>query len=132
MERNLASLKFSMEGPVHSAAHSTSTCSACGEDFEQPLLAMVFSDSLVEEYYACPKCLSKVAGLHRKDVEVDEAEEEAEVEEPAALKFEAEVESPVGDVEGCMHHVGYLKSRPKNTPIPEECLTCSKMIDCMY
>ena len=115
MERNLASLKFGFD-----ATHSTSTCAACGENFEQPLFAMVFSDSLVEEYYACPKCLSKVASLHRKDVEVDEAEEEAEVE------------SPVGDVAGCMHHVGYLKSRPKNTPIPEECLTCSKMIDCMY
>ena len=128
MERNLASLKFGVD-----ATHSTSTCSACGEDFEQPLFAMVFSDSLVEEYYACPKCLSKVASVARqKDFEVDEVEEEAEVEEPVALKFEAAVESSVGDVAGCAHSLGYLKRRPKNTPIPEECLTCSKMIDCMY
>ena len=128
MERNLASLKFGFD-----ATHSTSTCAACGEDFEQPLFAMVFSDSLVEEYYACPKCLSKVASVARqKDFEVDEVEEEAEVEEPVALKFEAAVESSVGDDAGCMHSLGYLKQRPKNTPIPEECLTCSKMIDCMY
>ena len=128
MERNLASLKFGVD-----ATHSTSTCSVCGEDFEQPLFAMVFSDSLVEEYYACPKCLSKVASVARqKDFEVDEVEEEAEVEEPVALKFEAAVESSVGDVAGCAHSLGYLKRRPKNTPIPEECLTCSKMIDCMY
>jgi hypothetical protein len=24
-----------------------------------------------------------------------------------------------------------LRIRPKNTPIPEECLTCDKMVDCM-
>ena len=44
----------------------------------------------------------------------------------------AEVEGAVGEVAGCAHHLGYLKRRPKNTPIPEECLTCSKMIECMY
>jgi DNA-directed RNA polymerase subunit RPC12/RpoP len=118
MNRNVASLRF--QGAVLSAAGST--CGACGESFENPLLAMVFNESVVEEYYACPNCLSKVASLRQKpDVEeVDEAEDEVAVE---------------GGVEGladCAHQLGYLKRRPKNTPIPEECLTCSKMIDCMY
>ena len=124
MERNLASLKFGFD-----ATHSTSTCAACGEDFEQPLFAMVFSDSLVEEYYACPKCLSKVRSVERREeqVEVDEAEEE---EEAGSLGMS--VEEPAGAAGGCGHHLGFLKSRPKNTPIPEECLTCSKMIECMY
>ena len=121
MERSVSSLRFGFD-----AVHAGSTCAACGEDFEQPLLAMVFSDSLVEEYYACPKCLSKVASVGRKAVQVDEAEDE--VEEPLAAKA-ADV---VGEAVGCSHHLGYLKHRAKNEPIPEECLTCSKMIDCMY
>ena len=129
MERNIASLRFGVEGPVLSAGNSASRCDACGEAFEQPLLAMVFSDTLVEEYYACPKCLSKVASLaHQKDFEVDEAEQEA-VDEPLMANVAAEaVEGP----SDCMHELGYLKRRAKSEPIPEECLTCSKMIDCMY
>jgi len=127
VERNLTSLKFGVEGSALSAVHASATCGCCGEDFEHPLLAMVFSDVLVEEYYACPKCLSKVASLGRERG-ADETEVAEEVEEPAGLKFEASVDEAVG----CLHHLGYLKNRLKNTPIPEECLTCSQMIDCMY
>jgi len=128
MNRNVAPLRF--QGAVLSAAGST--CGACGESFENPLLAMVFDESVVEEYYACPNCLSKVASLRQKsDVEeVDEAEDvEDEVEEPVA---DVAVEGGVEGLGVCSHQLGYLKRRPKNTPIPEECLTCSKMIDCMY
>jgi heat shock protein HslJ len=109
---------------------------------------MVFSESVVEEYYACPNCLSKVASLREEPavaetpkeaeavefgetVDVDEVDEvvEDEVAEPAAeVAVEGDVEGPAG----CAHYLGYLKKRGKNTAIPEECLTCSKMIDCMY
>ena len=30
----------------------------------------------------------------------------------------------------CPHHFGYLASRPKNASMPQECLTCKKMLDC--
>jgi DNA-directed RNA polymerase subunit RPC12/RpoP len=124
MERSLSSLKLEVGGSVASSAHAGSVCSACGEEFDAPLLAMVFSDSLVEEYYACPKCLSKVRSVERQ-VEVDKAEEEAN-------SLGMSIEEPAGAAVGCGHYLGFLKSRPKNTPIPEECLTCSKMIECMY
>jgi DNA-directed RNA polymerase subunit RPC12/RpoP len=130
MERNLSSLKFEVEDSMLSTVHASSTCSACGEVFEAPLLAMVFSDYLVEEYYACPKCLSKVRSVeHRESFEVDDAGDHAE-EEVSALNSQAE--EAVADSVGCAHHLGFLKVRPKSTPIPEECLTCSKMIECMY
>jgi DNA-directed RNA polymerase subunit RPC12/RpoP len=126
MERNVSSLKFGIEGSALSMVHASSRCSACGEEFEKPLLAMVFSDFLVEEYYACPKCLSKVCSVERQgDVGVGEAE----VDEGESL--ELEVEDAVEEAVGCAHHLGYLRRRPKNTPIPEGCFTCSKMIDCM-
>ena len=128
MERSLSSLKLEVGGSVVSSVRAGSVCSACGEEFDAPLLAMVFSDYLVEEYYACPKCLSKVRSVERQEeqVEVDEAEEEE------ANSLGMPIEEPSGDAMGCMHHLGFLKSRPKSTPIPEECLTCSKMIECMY
>jgi hypothetical protein len=32
----------------------------------------------------------------------------------------------------CVHSFGYLGSLPKNTPIPDECLGCSKVMQCLY
>jgi len=31
----------------------------------------------------------------------------------------------------CQRYFGFLSQRSKGTPIPEECLTCEKMLDCM-
>jgi hypothetical protein len=33
---------------------------------------------------------------------------------------------------GCLHFFGYLKNMPKNTLIPDECLRCSKIVECLY
>ena len=32
---------------------------------------------------------------------------------------------------GCPEHFGYLANRPSDVPIPQDCLTCPKMVDCM-
>ncbi|MGQ9545081.1 MAG: hypothetical protein ACUVQX_04775, partial [Candidatus Bathycorpusculaceae bacterium] len=31
----------------------------------------------------------------------------------------------------CKHFLGYLRKRPKDSPIPDECLVCEKMIECL-
>jgi DNA-directed RNA polymerase subunit RPC12/RpoP len=126
MERNISSLKFGIESPALSTTHARCRCSTCGEEFETPLLAMISSGFLLEKYYACPNCLSKVGSVEcQKNVEVGESNDEEE----ETLKVE--VEDTVEENVVCAHNFGYLKRRPKNTPIPEECLTCSKMIECM-
>ncbi len=33
---------------------------------------------------------------------------------------------------GCLHFFGYLRNMPKNTLIPDDCLGCSKIVECMY
>jgi len=30
----------------------------------------------------------------------------------------------------CPHGFGYLSKRPANQPLPQECLTCRKLLDC--
>jgi DNA-directed RNA polymerase subunit RPC12/RpoP len=126
MERNITSFKYGIESSQFSTTQAISRCSTCGEEFKTPLLAMVSSGFIVEEYYACPKCLSKVGNLEQpENLEDDDAVNKEE--EALEMKIEDDAEESVA----CMHHLGYLKRRPKNTPIPEECLTCSKMIDCM-
>jgi len=32
----------------------------------------------------------------------------------------------------CEHKLGYLKALPKDTPIPTECLSCPKIIECKH
>jgi len=32
---------------------------------------------------------------------------------------------------GCPYHFGYLKEHPKRSPIPNECLTCPKIMECL-
>jgi hypothetical protein len=31
----------------------------------------------------------------------------------------------------CPYHFGYLSELPKNTPIPEECFFCSRVVECI-
>ncbi|NIW34614.1 hypothetical protein GWM83_03540 [Candidatus Bathyarchaeota archaeon] len=47
-------------------------------------------------------------------------------------KNHAEVSSvskPISKDE-CPYHFGYMKKHPKDAPIPVECLTCNRIIDC--
>jgi len=57
------------------------------------------------------------------------------------VNVNSEVKSPVKEenaaareerfFSGCLHHFGYLSSRPKDSPIPQECIICQQLGDCM-
>jgi len=34
-------------------------------------------------------------------------------------------------VQGCVHHFGYLSERSKKEKIPEECMICGNVVQCM-
>jgi DNA-directed RNA polymerase subunit RPC12/RpoP len=120
-----------------------SKCETCGEEYGQPLLAENLSGSSPEEYYACTRCLSKVKPI-AETKDTLELEEEPSMESPEVdvnheLEAEEVKETPVipkSKIEvniqsSCQHELGYLKKRDKSSPIPDECLICTKMIDCM-
>ena len=113
-------------------------CETCGEEYGQPLLAENLSGSSPEEYYACSRCLSKVFGTGRKGQAV--VDEKSPAEETLASEEVGEVEEipniPKGKIEvnvqaSCQHQIGYLKKRDRGSAIPDECLICTKMIECM-
>jgi len=60
-------------------------------------------------------------------VPLEKEEEKKEKEEPAVVPLKKERKGPPG----CNHDLGYLARRPKDVPIPQECLVCSKIVDCM-
>jgi DNA-directed RNA polymerase subunit RPC12/RpoP len=99
-------------------------CSECGEEFQKPILATVSSSVSVQKYFACPRCFTKVSDVEsRKDRESKEAAFPTKEAKKTVAKLEEGAK--------CNHFWGYLKKRPKDTPIPDECLTCGKMIECL-
>ncbi|XHH09669.1 MAG: hypothetical protein ACFCUE_03315 [Candidatus Bathyarchaeia archaeon] len=107
-------------------------CIRCGKFFTKPIFAVNNSPGVAEAYYACPSCLSKV------EIKKEDKKEEKTLETPAPQTQASEPQTEVkpdsqspAPPSVCAHYTGYLKNRPKNTPVPEECFTCTLMLDCM-
>jgi len=63
--------------------------------------------------------------------ELDVTTEQESIPKPSAEKPVEAVETGKIRPQNCRHYLGYLKERTKNTPIPDECLTCPEAIKCM-
>ena len=92
-------------------------CDECGGTFQKPILATVSCNGRVQTYYACPRCMMRIRKEH----------EDILVSKNAVKKPLVKLENNVK----CEHFLGYLKKRSKDVPIPDECLTCGKMVECL-
>ena len=131
----------------------------CHIEIEEPILLNNLSKTPAEQYYACPHCLTKLGMYAENEEDVIEKptpsppmhpslekvldvisakpqkkREDVEGKEEAPVKPSKEEEKGLKGEEspkGCPHHFGYLSHRPKDAPIPQECLTCPKIVECM-
>ena len=126
MQRNPVSLRHEDDEEEYSFREHADdrTCDECGTTYHKPLLATNTSNGSDQQYYACPRCLTKVS-----EVETHEKEEKHETTPVRDAKKVGPM--PENDIK-CPHSLGYLKKRPKDTPIPDGCLTCTKMVECLY
>ncbi|MEM4704773.1 MAG: hypothetical protein QXJ02_06880 [Candidatus Bathyarchaeia archaeon] len=99
-------------------------CSECGEEFHRPIFARNTSGGQTQTYYACPHCLTEVAqrASQRSEKSRESSDSLKEIRVPS-VKLEEKTD--------CRHFLGFLKKRPKDMAIPEECLVCERMIECM-
>ena len=125
----------------------------CHRKIEEPILLNNLSTTPAEQYHACPHCFIKLDADAENDenltqeavpsppvhpalgkvLDVISAQPQKEKEEKKK-KEEPPVKPPEKEETGpseCSHHFGYLANRPKDAPIPQECLTCPKIVDCM-
>jgi hypothetical protein len=58
-------------------------------------------------------------------------ETKANTESPKSIVEKAYEKKPEEEA-SCKHEFGYLKTLQKNTPIPKECLSCHKIIECKH
>jgi len=98
----------------------------CQRKIEEPILLKSLSTSQKEQYYACPHCFTKLE-VDIENVQPQKEEETMEKEKPSVEPIEKEEKGP----SECSHRFGYLAKRPKNAPIPQGCLVCSKIVACM-
>jgi hypothetical protein len=92
----------------------------CGKSFEKPVVLTDFSKTPRETYYACPYCFSKL----------EIALKTQENLHTVSVKTSREPEM-ILTPKTCEHHMGYLAALQKEDSIPDECLTCTKLIQCM-
>jgi hypothetical protein len=120
---NIGSWKLN-EDSAHRIDPEGLTCDECGKTYQRPILAKISSSGhMLQTYQACPHCMTKV---HSQAVAPKSGKMKAAIltKEPARL---------APGLEGkCDHFFGYLNKRAKGTPVPEHCLTCDKMVECLY
>ena len=116
MRRNIDSLKFDNEDYPPRETHDGFTCGTCGEIFQKPLLATVTSNGSARTYLACPRCMVKVGNIKTEKRSIIDTSEKKGITHDKNSQ--------------CKHFLGYLKKRSRDMPIPDECLTCGKMIEC--
>lgn len=101
----------------------------CGKPISEPLRMVDLSNGSKEKVlYVCPYCMSKLEAVTGQ-----ESSPKPLAKKPAAAVEKSDEAAEIGQSgpQGCPQFLGYLKGRPRDTPIPDECLTCSEAVKCM-
>ncbi|MBT0160112.1 hypothetical protein G4O51_09020 [Candidatus Bathyarchaeota archaeon A05DMB-2] len=109
---------------------STFTCpnNSCGRVFLKPIKALNLQANAAGPYDACPYCLTEIIVENELPVESDE---------PKMVEVEEELEPVESTIDasekahGCGYHLGYLSERSLKDQIPDSCMTCKDIVECM-
>jgi hypothetical protein len=102
----------------------TCTNIACGKVFSEPLTTLNFKRSSKEHYTACPYCLTEIT--------IDT--ESSNPPEKIITKIGFLEEKPSQNQEelsNCSHYFGYMSMQEHKKQMPEECMLCSQILECM-
>ncbi|MEM1588813.1 MAG: hypothetical protein QXZ68_00820 [Candidatus Bathyarchaeia archaeon] len=97
----------------------------CGKTFAKPLKVENLSYGNLVIYEGCPYCLTEIAikdGVPMGEAKLEHEQKPEKI--TVAQKFSAETP-------GCRHYLGYLSERSSRENIPEECMVCPKIVQCM-
>jgi len=98
----------------------------CGKAISNPLKLTDLSQDQDGIYLACPYCFSRLdlAAVKQKSL----AKRGPIKKSVSPGKVDPEETKGGGK---CDHYLGYLRERPKDAPIPNECLTCPDAVECL-
>ena len=113
------------------------TCSNpfCRKVFVDPVRVKNLALEEAEPYYACPYCLTETTLEERAPAEI-KSEQKTEIKqigikESSVLRIEEESGQTNPKAQRCTHHFGYLSKRSSSDGIPEECMICENLVQCM-
>ena len=89
----------------------------CKREIIEPIVITDSSTSPLRRYYGCPHCFIEINSVFIIGQKKELLNKRTENEEKTSLL--------------CNHQFGYLASRPKDIPIPQQCLVCLKLLECM-
>jgi len=102
----------------------------CGRIFSKPLKAVNLSSKKAEPYLAYPHCLAEITTKEPISIIESKPNQETNKSEEEIVKaIEEKAESTPKP--SCTHHFGYLSERSNKEQIPEECMVCENILDCM-
>ena len=103
----------------------TCTNDACKKVITKPLKTLNRQRSSKEPYYACPYCLTEIT-LTETENENEPEKTDADVD-----VLEEEPGQNQEKLSDCKHYFGYMSEKEHKQQMPEECMLCAKIIDCM-
>lgn len=90
--------------------------SGCGKTFDKPSALIDCSTIPRQTHYTCPYCMSKI----------DILTQNMKIVGVKATEYPKVFESPAK----CAHYSGNLGPFSEDSPLPEECLLCPKVLQC--
>jgi hypothetical protein len=113
----------------------TFTCQnpSCRKTFNTPLKTLNLQQNAQESYFSCPCCLTKIE-LINSPLKTEEKFEEPVTELKPKSKHVDLYKKDANNCEkpaACQYHLGHLSERTSKTQIPDDCLVCKDIIECM-
>ena len=98
---------------------------ACKRVIPKPLTTSNLQQSSKKSYYACPYCLTEITIIETetKNPPRKAASEIATIEEKPNQNQKS--------MPNCNHYFGYMNEKEHKQQMPEECMLCSQIIECM-
>ncbi len=98
---------------------------SCQRTFTRPLKTINIGIS-EKQYDACPFCLSEVSGASKVELHKLPKEHKPSVDEKEPNSSDQNIKEP-----GCRNYFGFLSERSSKDQIPDECITCRQIVQCM-
>lgn len=84
-----------------------------------------------EPYLACPYCLTEITTQENPSAAEAKLGLDAGTLKTARDRVEEEKAALQPAKTLCTHHFGYLSERSSKEKIPEECMACAEIVNCM-
>jgi hypothetical protein len=99
-----------------------------------PIKAENLNSKHARSYDACPYCLTEITV--EKSSAVTETSQKPEIEvdikaQEVNIPKEKKTVQASPKTQACAHHFGYLSERKTKEKIPEECMMCENIVQCM-